>query len=97
MAAAAGRAGYEAACTLPARIHPARPLEWPRVGVYHDDSDRRYRLKVSRAVRAVRSSRAWDALERRAGADALSTAGAATGVLAPMRTRTMFERPAPFT
>jgi peptidoglycan/xylan/chitin deacetylase (PgdA/CDA1 family) len=62
--AAAGRAGYEAACTLPARIHPARPLEWPRVGVYHDDSERRYRLKVSRAVRAVRSSRAWDALDR---------------------------------
>jgi len=64
VAAAAGRAGYEAACTLPSRIHPARPLEWPRVGVYHDDSDRRYRLKVSRAVRAVRSSRAWDALDR---------------------------------
>lgn len=64
VAAAAGRAGYEAACTLPSRIHPARPLEWPRVGIYHEDSDRRYRLKVSRAVRAVRSSRAWDALER---------------------------------
>ena len=64
VAAAALSAGYEAACTLPARIHPARPLEWPRVGVYHDDSDRRYRLKVSRAVRAVRSSRAWEAVER---------------------------------
>jgi peptidoglycan/xylan/chitin deacetylase (PgdA/CDA1 family) len=64
VSAAAGRAGYEAACTLPARIHPARPLEWPRVGVFHDDAARRYRLKVSRAVRAVRSSRAWDALER---------------------------------
>jgi peptidoglycan/xylan/chitin deacetylase (PgdA/CDA1 family) len=67
----AGQAGYEAACTLPARIHPARPLEWPRVGVYHDDSERRYRLKVSRAVRAMRSSRAWevlDSLRRRGGA-----------------------------
>jgi peptidoglycan/xylan/chitin deacetylase (PgdA/CDA1 family) len=64
VAAAAGRAGYEAACTLPARIHAARPLEWPRVGVYHDDSERRYRLKVSRGVRAVRASRLWDALER---------------------------------
>ena len=63
VSAAAGRAGYEAACTLPSRIHPARPLEWPRVGVYHDDSERRYRLKVSRTVRAVRSSRAWDALD----------------------------------
>ena len=67
MAAAAGRAGYEAACTLPSRIHPARPLEWPRVGVYHDDSERRYRLKVSRVVRAARSSRAWDAVERLRG------------------------------
>jgi peptidoglycan/xylan/chitin deacetylase (PgdA/CDA1 family) len=62
--AAAERAGYEAGCTLPARIHPARPLEWPRVGVYHEDSERRYRLKVSRAVRAVRSSRAWEPLDR---------------------------------
>jgi peptidoglycan/xylan/chitin deacetylase (PgdA/CDA1 family) len=64
VAAAAGRAGYAAACTLPARIHPARPLEWPRVGVYHEDSERRYRLKVSPAVRAVRASRAWDVLDR---------------------------------
>ena len=64
VAAAAGRAGYEAAGTLPSRIHPAQPLEWPRVGVYHDDSERRYRLKVSRVVRTVRSSRAWDAVER---------------------------------
>ena len=58
VAAAAGRAGYEAACTLPARIHPARPLEWPRVGVYHDDSERRYRLKVSpRRARGARLAR----------------------------------------
>ena len=64
VAAAAGRAGYDAACTLPARIHPARPLEWPRVGVYHEDSERRYRLKVSPAVRAVRASRVWDLLDR---------------------------------
>ena len=64
VAAAAGRAGYEAACTLPSRIHPARPLEWPRVGVYHDDSERRYRLKVSRMMRVARSSRAWNVLER---------------------------------
>ena len=88
MAAAAGRAGYEAACTLPSRIHPARPLEWPRVGVYHDDSERRYRLKVSPAVRAVRSSRAWDALERLRRRSALARR---------LRTRTTFERPAPFT
>jgi hypothetical protein len=33
-------------------------------GVYHDDSERRYRLKVSRVVRAARSSRAWDVVDR---------------------------------
>ena len=64
VADAAGRAGYAAACTLPSQFHAVRPLEWPRVGVYHDDSERRYRLKVSRAVRAVRASRAWDLLDR---------------------------------
>jgi peptidoglycan/xylan/chitin deacetylase (PgdA/CDA1 family) len=63
VAAAAGEAGYEAACTLPARFHVARPLEWPRVGVYHTDDERRFRLKVSPAVRRVRSSRAWEALD----------------------------------
>jgi peptidoglycan/xylan/chitin deacetylase (PgdA/CDA1 family) len=63
VAAAAGRAGYAAACTLPARFHAARPLEWPRVGVYHDDDDRRFRMKVSPLVRRARASRAWSALD----------------------------------
>ena len=61
---AAGRAGYAAACTLPARFHAARPLEWPRVGVYHGDDERRFRMKVSPAVRRARASRAWSALDR---------------------------------
>lgn len=61
--AAAGRAGYEAACTLPARFHAARPLEWPRVGVYHGDDERRFRMKVSPLVRRARASRAWSALD----------------------------------
>lgn len=47
-------AGYAAACTLPARIHHAEPLRWPRVGVYHRDSSRRFRLKASPAVRLAR-------------------------------------------
>ena len=63
VAAAAGRAGYQAACTLPARFHAARPLEWPRVGVYHADDDRRFRMKVSPLVRKARASRAWSALD----------------------------------
>ena len=62
--AAAGRAGYEAACTLPARLHAASPLEWPRVGVYNADDERRFRLKVSPTVRRIRGSRVWNALDR---------------------------------
>lgn len=52
--AAAGRAGYEAGGALPARWHRAQPLAWPRVGVYHGDDERRFTLKTSRTVRAVR-------------------------------------------
>jgi peptidoglycan/xylan/chitin deacetylase (PgdA/CDA1 family) len=63
VAAAAGRAGYQAACTLPARFHEAQPLEWPRVGVYHGDDDRRFRMKVSPLMRRLRASRAWSAVD----------------------------------
>ena len=54
VAAAAGRAGYEAGAALPARWHACQPLCWPRVGVYHGDDSRRFMLKTSRAVRTVR-------------------------------------------
>jgi peptidoglycan/xylan/chitin deacetylase (PgdA/CDA1 family) len=47
-------AGYETAAALPEVPHPPRPLEWPRVGVYHVDDLRRFRLKASRAVRGAR-------------------------------------------
>jgi peptidoglycan/xylan/chitin deacetylase (PgdA/CDA1 family) len=59
VAEAAGRAGYIAGGTLPARFPRARPLYWPRVGVYHDDDRRRYRIKVSRAVRLARATPLW--------------------------------------
>jgi peptidoglycan/xylan/chitin deacetylase (PgdA/CDA1 family) len=57
--AAAGAAGYAAAGTLPARLHAERPLAWPRVGVYHTDDERRFRFKVARPMRRLRSSRLW--------------------------------------
>ena len=57
--AAAGRAGYRFAFTLPERLTPRGPLRWPRVGVYGGDSARTYRLKVSPGVRRARASRAW--------------------------------------
>lgn len=54
--AATGRAGYRAGAALPARPHRPEPLRWPRVGVWHTDGDRRFRLKASRAARAVWAS-----------------------------------------
>lgn len=64
VSAAAERAGYRAAGTLLARVHRQRdpgvdralPLGWPRIGVYRGDDLRRYRLKISRAVRMLRAS-----------------------------------------
>lgn len=47
-------AGYRTAAALPARLHGDRRHEWPRVGVWHTDDDRRFALKASRRVRAVR-------------------------------------------
>lgn len=65
VAEAAGTAGYEAACTLPARF-PARrdPLEWPRISVDRDDGFLAFRVKVSRTVRVVRCSPLWVGLEK---------------------------------
>jgi peptidoglycan/xylan/chitin deacetylase (PgdA/CDA1 family) len=54
VADAAGRAGYEAGATLPARWHRAEPLLWPRVGIWHGDDERRFGLKTSPLVRRVR-------------------------------------------
>ena len=51
---AAAAAGYRAGAALPAVPHAARALEWPRVGVYHVDDLRRFRLKCSPLVRRLR-------------------------------------------
>lgn len=58
--AATQKAGYEAACTLPAQLHAPGAFEWPRVGVYPADaSGWRYRAKVSPTARRLRSSPLW--------------------------------------
>jgi peptidoglycan/xylan/chitin deacetylase (PgdA/CDA1 family) len=57
--AAARRAGYSAACTLPGRFPKPVPLAWPRVGLYHEDDLRRFRRKVSRPLRALRTTPLW--------------------------------------
>jgi peptidoglycan/xylan/chitin deacetylase (PgdA/CDA1 family) len=60
---AAATAGYRAACTVPTRFHAATPLAWPRVGIWHGDTERTFALKVSPSVRRIRRSSLWDALD----------------------------------
>ena len=55
--AAARDAGYREAAALPAGMHPRRPLEWPRVGIYYADRGWRFRLKASPLVRRLRGER----------------------------------------
>lgn len=62
--AATARAGYSAAAALPRRLSALGALQWPRIGVYRADNARRFRLKVSPAVRRLRRSAAWNALDR---------------------------------
>lgn len=52
--AAAGRAGYRTAGTLPSRWHRPGPLHHPRVGVYHPDTLARFRVKAARGTREAR-------------------------------------------
>jgi len=57
--AATRGAGYTAACTLSERFSRATPLAHPRVGVYREDDDARFKAKVSPLVRRLRGSPAW--------------------------------------
>lgn len=57
--AAAGAAGYASAAALPSRLDARGELEWPRIGVYHADDERRFRLKVSPSIGRLRASRLW--------------------------------------
>ena len=54
-------AGYSAAAALTVSERPS-PYRWPRVGVYHVDDDRSFRLKVSRPLRRLQRSHAWGAI-----------------------------------
>jgi len=61
--AAARRAGYESAGTLPARLtRPAGPLDWPRIVVTRADDARRFRWKISPLARKARATPAWSVL-----------------------------------
>jgi peptidoglycan/xylan/chitin deacetylase (PgdA/CDA1 family) len=54
-------AGYELGASLPSRLGSTMPLDWPRVGIYHGDDMRRFKLKVSPLLLRVRGSGAWAA------------------------------------
>jgi peptidoglycan/xylan/chitin deacetylase (PgdA/CDA1 family) len=60
---ATARAGYATAAALPRRLGASHPLDWPRIGVYFGDDDRRFRLKVSPSVRRLRCSPLWRAFD----------------------------------
>jgi peptidoglycan/xylan/chitin deacetylase (PgdA/CDA1 family) len=71
--AAARAAGYRAAGTLPARLHPPEPMRWPRIGIYRGDTDATFRAKVSPAMRRLRASRGWDVVSRVRGQETAGT------------------------
>jgi peptidoglycan/xylan/chitin deacetylase (PgdA/CDA1 family) len=63
---AAGSAGYTSAAALPGDFGRLDPLQWPRIGVYHRDDERRFRLKISSKMLRLRTGAMWDlAVDRR--------------------------------
>jgi peptidoglycan/xylan/chitin deacetylase (PgdA/CDA1 family) len=56
----AAAAGYEVAGALPRRLpEEASPLAWPRISVSRDDNLLTFGLKVSAAVRRIRTTSIW--------------------------------------
>jgi peptidoglycan/xylan/chitin deacetylase (PgdA/CDA1 family) len=63
--AAAGEAGYATAAGLPfGRPEPPLRLRWPREGIFIYDDLRKFRRKVSPALRRLRASPLWPLLDR---------------------------------
>ncbi|HEY7932754.1 MAG TPA: polysaccharide deacetylase family protein [Solirubrobacteraceae bacterium] len=61
---ATGTAGYLAAGAIPRILYPPRPLCWPRAPIFHDDSIKRFAVKVSPTIRRLRSSSLFTWLDR---------------------------------
>lgn len=74
VAAATGEAGYLAGGTIPRVLRTCEPLRWTRTPIFHDDDVRRFRRKVSPAIRRLRASHVGIALDR--ARVALATRGA---------------------
>lgn len=64
IAAVTEEVGYQAGACLSHSLASRGPHLWPRVGVFHDDFDIRFRLKVSPLTRSLRASRLWPSLRR---------------------------------
>lgn len=47
----AAECGYKVGATLPPRPHRPRPLHWPRIGIYRENTNWIFRVKVSRLRR----------------------------------------------
>jgi peptidoglycan/xylan/chitin deacetylase (PgdA/CDA1 family) len=61
VADAARAAGYAAGGAFAGRVRRPHALLWPRVGIYRHDTEARFRMKVSPAMRHLRGSPAWRA------------------------------------
>src|SRR6185312_11244794 len=57
IAGVAEEAGYLAGACLSHSLAQRGPHLWPRVGVFHDDFDLRFRLKISSLTRSLRGTR----------------------------------------
>lgn len=56
-------AGYVAGASMGSSLRAVEPHRWPRVGIYHRDDERRFRLKISGITRRLRASRLYPAHE----------------------------------
>jgi peptidoglycan/xylan/chitin deacetylase (PgdA/CDA1 family) len=64
VAALAREAGYQTGACLAHSLVALGAWLWPRVGVWRDDSNLRFRLKISRLTRTARASRLGPTLSR---------------------------------
>jgi peptidoglycan/xylan/chitin deacetylase (PgdA/CDA1 family) len=54
---ASREAGYSAVATIPWRLEQSGRFVWPRTGIFREDGQRVFRLKVSPLLRRLRASR----------------------------------------
>jgi peptidoglycan/xylan/chitin deacetylase (PgdA/CDA1 family) len=55
----AREAGYLVGAGLSSSLEPLGAHRWPRIGIYHEDVDQRFRLKLNPLMRRWRASRLW--------------------------------------